>query len=102
MASELIAEIQMQDLQTYMPGLESDTIGDFNFFFGDLNYRLNSSFSKLNNTNIQEALTMIPTHDQLLISRKENNFPGYTEPDITFLPGYKLSFNKNEYLDKKD
>ena len=45
---------------------------------------------------------MIPTHDQLLISRKENNFPGYTEPDITFLPGYKLSFNKNEYLDKKD
>ena len=45
---------------------------------------------------------MIPTHDQLIIARKENNYPGYFEPPIIFLPGYKLAFKKTEYIDKKD
>lgn len=92
----------MQELQKAIPGIESDTIADFSFFFGDMNYRLNTKFSKLNNSNIQQALTLIPTHDQLLISRREKNYPGYIEPEITFLPGYKLSTTKTEYLEKKD
>jgi|LakMenE01Jun11ns_1017448.scaffolds.fasta_scaffold8410962_1 hypothetical protein len=45
---------------------------------------------------------MIPTHDQLIIARKENHYPGYYEPPIIFLPGYKLAFKKTEYIDKKD
>ena len=53
----------MQELQKAIPGIESDTIADFSFFFGDMNYRLNTKFSKLNNSNIQQALTLIPTHD---------------------------------------
>jgi hypothetical protein len=67
-----------------------------------LNYRLNSRFAELNNKNISEAIKMIPTHDQLIIARKENNYPGYFEPPIIFLPGYKLAFKKTEYIDKKD
>lgn len=102
MAQQLVSEMKMQELQTLIPGLESDAIADFSFFFGDLNYRLNTNFASLNNTNIQTAIAMIPQSDQLTISRRQGNYPGYTEPEITFLPGYKLSFTKTEYLDKKN
>ena len=47
----------------HIPGLESDAIADFCFFFGDLNYRLNTNYASLNNTNIQNAITMIPKFD---------------------------------------
>ena len=83
-------------------GLESDSLAEFSFFFGDLNYRLNTCFAKLNNNNIQDSIGMIHTHDQLTIAREENHYPMYTEPAINFLPGYKLSFTETLYLDKKD
>jgi hypothetical protein len=52
--------MKMQDLQMHIPGIESDAIADFSFFFGDLNYRLNTNYANLNNTNIQTAISMIP------------------------------------------
>lgn len=55
--------MKMQEMQNQIPGVESDTIAEFSFFFGDLNYRLNSRFAELNNKNIIEAIKMIPTHD---------------------------------------
>ena len=59
----------MQQLQSTIAGLECDFLGDINVFMGDLNYRLNSSFTEM--TNVQEqAISMIPTHDQLTIARQ--------------------------------
>jgi len=37
-----------------MPGLASDQLADYCFFIGDLNYRLKSTFSELNNVNVNE------------------------------------------------
>ena len=37
---------------------------DFCFFLGDLNYRLETTFADLNNTNVKEqAILMVPTKD---------------------------------------
>lgn len=63
MAQQLVSQMKMQELQTHIPGLESDAIADFCFFFGDLNYRLNTNYASLNNTNIQNAIPMIPKFD---------------------------------------
>ena len=63
MAQQLVSQMKMQELQTHIPGLESDAIADFCFFLGDLNYRLNTNYASLNNTNIQNAIPMIPKFD---------------------------------------
>lgn len=41
-ASEIIKDLKLQN--TLYKGLECDSYADFNFFFGDLNYRNNSTF----------------------------------------------------------
>ena len=90
MASQLVQEMKMQQLQSTIVGLESDFLGDINFFLGDVNYRLNTTYDYLNNDNVRnQAISMISTHDQLGIARKEGNFPLYEEADITFFPSYK-------------
>ena len=67
MSRQLVDEMKMQELQNRIVGLELDQLGDYNFYVGDLNYRLKTTFNDLNNTNIrEEAIQMIPTHDQLL------------------------------------
>ena len=54
MSRQLINEMKMQELQFKMPGLASDQLADYCFFIGDLNYRLKSSFTDLNNTNVDQ------------------------------------------------
>ena len=68
MASELINELRLQNLQNAIPGLECDQISDISIFMGDLNYRMNTTYSKFNNSNIRTALEIFPTHDQLTYS----------------------------------
>lgn len=47
-----------------MQGLSSDQHADFCFFLGDLNYRLKTSFTELNNANVRDlAVSWIPTKD---------------------------------------
>ena len=54
----------MTGLQDRIPGLESDQVADYCFYIGDLNYRLKTTFTELNNTNVREAaIPMIPTGD---------------------------------------
>lgn len=61
MASELINELRLQHVQNAVPGLESDQTSDFCIFMGDLNYRMNTAFSKFNNSNVKEtALALLP------------------------------------------
>ena len=64
---------------------------------------MNTRFRDFNNSNVaDQAISMIPTHDQLGISIKSGKFPGYQEAPITFLPSYKLSKTQLIYIDKKD
>ena len=49
-----------------------------------------------------DAVGMIPTHDQLVISMQEGNYAGYKEPKIDHLPSYKMDKKKDIYIDKKD
>lgn len=42
-------------------------LADFAFFMGDLNYRLKTTFSELNNSNVKEiAIDLAATQDQIL------------------------------------
>lgn len=67
MSRELVNEFKLQEIQNRMVGLESDNLGDYCFYLGDLNYRLKTCFDDLNNTNVDsEAISLIPTHDQLV------------------------------------
>ena len=103
MSRQLIDEFKMQALQNCVPGLESDIVGDFNFFLGDLNYRLDTTYREMNNTNVhRDAIRSIPTLDQLTMAFREGFFPSYVEQPITFLPTYKMEKNKPVYINKKD
>ena len=98
-ASELIRELKLQQIPMYK-GLECDSYGDFTFFFGDLNYRINSTFEKLN-ANIKDALD--PANEQLSLSIRSGNYPNYFESEKQWLPTYKLSFKQEGvYVNKKD
>lgn len=48
MSRQLVDEMKMQELQNRISGLELDQVGDFNFYLGDLNYRLKTTYSELN------------------------------------------------------
>ena len=64
MSRKLVNEVKMQPLQQSIPGLESDSLSDFNFYLGDMNYRLMTTFADLNNTNVRNyAVRMTQTHD---------------------------------------
>ena len=70
----------MTGLQDRIPGLESDQVADYCFYIGDLNYRLKTTFTELNNTNVRDAaIPMIPTGDQLKEAQDEGYYPGYVE-----------------------
>ena len=70
---------------------------------GDLNYRLNTTFGDLNNSNTLEALEMVSTRkEQLAASMMDGNYPDYTEPKISFFPSYKMAFTEGLYIDKKN
>ena len=78
MASQLIKELKLQQFQQNIGGLELDHMAEFCFFLGDLNYRLETTFADLNNTNVKEqAILMVPTKDQLKISMSQGNYPNY-------------------------
>ena len=103
MSRELVAEMKMLELQNQIPGLDADQVSDYCFYLGDLNYRLKTTFTDLNNSNVQEsAIAMIPTHDQMIEAIKEGYYPLYKESDIDFQPTYKMSATENIYIDKKD
>ena len=45
---------------------------------GDMNYRMNTRFADFNNDNIDQAIHLFKTLDQLEHSMKvEKNYPGY-------------------------
>ena len=70
----------MTGLQDRIPGLDSDQFADYCFYIGDLNYRLKTTFTELNNTNVRDtAIPMIPTGDQLKEAQDEGYYPGYVE-----------------------
>ena len=70
----------MTGLQDRIPGLDSDQLADYCFYLGDLNYRLKTTFTELNNSNVREAaIPMIPTGDQLIEALEEGYYPGYEE-----------------------
>ena len=60
MSGELIKQMQLHQIQSDIGGLENDQVADFAFFMGDLNYRLNTTFAELNNTNVMDdAIPMV-------------------------------------------
>lgn len=60
MSREIVNEMKLQELQNRIVGLESDQVGDYCFYLGDLNYRLRTYFADLNNDNVHcEAIGLI-------------------------------------------
>jgi hypothetical protein len=100
MMSELVREIKLQNAQTKLfKGLESDTYADYSFIFGDLNYRINSTYMYLSR-HMEECKDM--NTEQLSIAMHNGYYPGYKEPPMDWMPTYKCSFTDHGYADKKD
>ena len=55
MSRQLIDELAMSELQSSIIGLECDQAADFNFILGDMNYRMKTYFSELNNSNVRDV-----------------------------------------------
>jgi len=97
-ASQILKELKFSN-PTYK-GLECDSNADFTFFFGDLNYRTNSTFDELDK-DIKESMN--PKLDQLHLAMKSGHYPEYREMEKSWLPTYKLHFKEpHVYLNKKD
>ena len=100
MMSELVRELKLQNAyEKLFKGLESDTYADYSFIFGDLNYRINSTYMYLSR-HLEECKDM--NTEQLTIAMHNGYYPGYVEPTMDWMPTYKLSFTDNSYVDKKD
>jgi hypothetical protein len=62
------------------------------FFFGDLNYRINTSRAEVLRLIAEERWSELCDGDQLLIERNhERCFTGFTEPYISFPPSYRYT-----------
>ena len=80
MSRQIVDKFEVTGLQDRIPGLDSDQLADYCFYLGDLNYRLKTTFTELNNSNVREAaIPMIPTGDQLIEALEEGYYPGYEE-----------------------
>ena len=80
MSRQIVDKFEVTGLQNRVPGLDSDQVADYCFYIGDLNYRLKTTFTELNNSNVRDAaIPMIPTGDQLMEARGEGYYPGYQE-----------------------
>lgn len=102
MASQLIREMKLQKFQKSRE-IEADFLSDFAVFFGDLNYRLETTFEELNNETMAEKLKfLVSSKEQLTQAMHDGNFPLYYEMPLTFLPSYKLDDVENIYIDKKN
>ena len=78
MSRELANELSMYEIQSKITGLETDQFADIGFYFGDLNYRLKTTFTDLNNTNVStEAIGMVQEKDQLIEAMGEGYYPNY-------------------------
>ena len=78
MSRQIVDKFEVTGLQDRVPGLDSDQVADYCFYIGDLNYRLKTTFTELNNSNVREAaIPMIPTGDQLMEALDEGYYPGY-------------------------
>mmetsp|Transcript_85576 Transcript_85576/g.118030 ORF Transcript_85576/g.118030 Transcript_85576/m.118030 type:complete len:110 (-) Transcript_85576:31-360(-) len=49
----------IQGMRNYRQEMDNDTLADFNFIVGDLNYRLESNFAELNNDTIDLVTDML-------------------------------------------
>lgn len=82
---------------------EFDTLADYLFWQGDLNYRVDYKFydvlKEINNNNIDFLLTK----DQLHKERQKNQiFYQFLEAPIKFNPTYRRVKGKDDYSNKKD
>jgi len=58
----MISELT-KNMRIHKTDFDPDCLADFSIVLGDLNYRLNSRYADLNDKNINEAPSMITTHD---------------------------------------
>jgi hypothetical protein len=71
---------------------EPDAVADFNFIIGDLNSRFTSTYTE-HIDKVKESHFMLSSHDELYqLKSLGENYPGYHEEPITFMPTYKCDF----------
>ena len=69
-------------------GLNCDQYADYTFFFGDLNYRTNSTFTELaKDINLSTNKKIEQLHQAMVTGY----YPEYREAEKDWLPTYKLS-----------
>ena len=99
MAAEVLKEIGLLPERDM---IEQDSVKDINIFMGDMNFRINKTFSEFA-PHVQNAPFFVDTLDQLKEAMTEHGyFPGYVEPRIRFMPTYKRAKDQHQFINKNE
>ena len=98
-----------KEIQNEKNGLEADIESDFSYLIGDLNFRLQLSFTEFvakYNGRWTDAHKYMDELDELCEARKvDHKFPGFEEAPITHKPTYKCHKTNNDddsFVNKKN
>jgi len=82
---------------------EFDTMADYLFWQGDLNYRVDYIYDEVLNELKQQNIRMLLTKDQLIKQRTTNQlFYNFQEADICFFPTYRRVKGTEQYSNKNN
>ena len=82
---------------------EFDTISDYTFWMGDLNYRVDYIFKEVIDEISNNNLALLLSKDQLIRQKQQNQiFTNFLESEINFWPTYRRLKGTDKYSNKKD
>ena len=87
-------------VQKVFVNAEADFLADYSIILGDLNYRLETTFSDVSKAKFD--MRGFIDKEQLSKAISDGYYPGYTEPVLNFMPSYKLALNDQGYTNKKE
>jgi hypothetical protein len=80
-----------------------DVMGDYVFWQGDLNYRVDYSFDETVEEIKKNNIQILLAKDQLIKQKQSNQvFYNFQEPEIRFQPTYRRIKGGDEYSNKKN
>ena len=102
MIADILKKIQPKVTRT-THRIETDSLHDFHFILGDMNFRFNRTYTE-HIAQLKQSADLIPKYDQLYEARiKSKRFPDYIEQPINFMPTYKRDDQSNTvYINKNE
>lgn len=99
---QIVQNLRVGNFHSHEPPLDIHTSFDYLFWFGDLNYRLDSGFETACEKSEQRLFKEMFLKDQLHQERLLNHaFSGFHEGEINFPPTYRYARGECKYTSEK-